>query len=372
MKRRLATVGIRGAGVAGLSLARELLALDPNLSISFFDTRPRTPHPQRTFCYFRPCPQERLDLPVHSWHTVIFRGKRFERRIDVSANPYTMLHGDVFFNGTIQALESHKASFRWDSHHVSLETNAMRVDDELIPFDAVIDAAFNPTTESSRLWQSFGGVWVSTKNPTFDPHAATLMDLEESNGINPVAFMYILPISSTNALVEHTTFSQIPSGDDYHVKRCFEWLDRNVSGDYQILDTERGLIPMGLKINKRPAHTVIGSNSGTVRPATGYAFLATQRQARKLARRLLCGEGSIKRNYPLWLEAGDRLFLRALARSPSSGADLLGGLLAGAPAGALINFLAGKASLSEAFSVWMSAPKISMLRAVILGRENRE
>ncbi len=46
------TIGIRGAGLSGLSVARELITREPNAKITLFDTRPRLPHLSRTFCFF--------------------------------------------------------------------------------------------------------------------------------------------------------------------------------------------------------------------------------------------------------------------------------------------------------------------------------
>ena len=364
--QRIQTIGIRGAGLAGVSVACELLKANPQLSISLFDKRPRLPHPQRTFCFFgSESALEHPTLPSYSWKTVLFRGPTFERRIDVSASPYTMIRGDDFFERALEILERDGVSCRWGCDRVEIHGNTICVDREDIAFDRVIDAAFDPAAASSMMWQSFAGVWVQTDTPSFDPTTATLMDLQESSTEAPVSFLYILPTSQHTALIEHTTFSPTVLPEEYHTERCITWLKANLTGQFELQDRERGAIPMGLKPTTASSELTLGTNAGAVRPATGYAFLATQAQAQSACHAILNGHTNTAKVYPGWLNTGDRLFLQALVNSPKSGEALLGRLLSRAPSDALIAFLAGRASPLQALSVWFSAPKIAMIKALL-------
>ena len=110
---KVRSVGIRGAGLSGMTVARELLRSNPNLSITLFDRRARLPNPQRTFCFFETGAHERSCEPSFAWKSVMFRGPSFERRVDVSASPYTMIRGDDFFDAVLEELESRGVSCRW-------------------------------------------------------------------------------------------------------------------------------------------------------------------------------------------------------------------------------------------------------------------
>ncbi len=359
------TVGIRGAGLAGLSIARELIRLEPDISISVFDVRARLPHPARTFCFFRKDGSFVPPCPTVTWPSVIFRGQSFERRVDVSLNPYTMIDGNDFFENLLIQLESSGVSFQWGCREVDIDSRTIRVDGTSLQFDCVIDASFQSTTASSTLWQSFAGIRIRSSSPAFDPTTAILMDLRESSAAAPVSFFYILPTSPTTALVEHTTFSPSPLPKQYHLEQCSSWIRSNIGEQFETLEFEHGTIPMGLRTPHPEGSYIAGSNAGTVRPATGYAFTAIQLYSRRLSEHILRGAPNPCRSYPIWLTAGDNLFLQALRRAPLSGRNLMETLLSRAPSRALIAFLSGDLSITQALSVWFSIPKISMIRALL-------
>jgi lycopene beta-cyclase len=363
--RTIHRVGIRGAGLSGLSIARELLRRQPGISISIFDLRPRLPHPQRTFCFFHTDEAFCAPCPTLTWQSVTFRGRSFERRIEVPMTPYTMIRGDDFFESILKELESLGVSFYWSCAHVDIDGDTIQTDGRTLKFDRVVDAAFQPSTASSLLWQSFGGVWVRSASPVFDPTTAILMDLQESSESAPVSFLYVLPTSPTTALIEHTTFSPAPLPPEHHLEHCTSWMQRHIGQDIEILEHERGAIPMGLRTLRPNGRYVTGSNAGAVRPATGYAFLAIQRHSRSLSERILRRTTDAPEIYPRWLKAGDQLFLQALANSPTDGGTLLENLLSRSPAHALVAFLSGNASFGQALSVWLSVPKLAMIKALL-------
>jgi lycopene beta-cyclase len=276
-----------------------------------------------------------------------------------------MIRGAEFFESSLKELESSGVSFYWDCAGVDIDTNAVQIGGDTLRFDCVIDASFQPSAASSTLWQSFAGMWVTTPSPAFDPTAAVLMDLHESSEVAPVSFLYLLPTSPTTALVEHTTFSPEPLPKEYHLQRCSRWIQCNTAGDVQDVDYEYGAIPMGLQIPQTKSWFVTGSNAGTIRPATGYAFLATQRYSQRLSEHLLRGKPPPNPMYARWLTVGDKLFLRALLDSPLNGEKLMEGLLSRAPAGALIAFLSGDTTFFQALSVWSSVPKMTMIKALL-------
>jgi lycopene beta-cyclase len=349
-----------------MTVARELLLCDPHLSITLFDCRPRLPHPQRTFCFFQRGSREYFDGPTFAWKHVAFRGAMFERSVDVSASPYTMVRGQDLFDHLLSDLESRGVAFFWGSREIVLDGNTVRRDGEPHTFDAVIDAAFDAREAKSILWQSFAGVWITSEQELFNPTTAVLMDLQESSSAAPVSFMYILPTSTHTALVEHTTFSPTPMPQEYHLERCRAWISERALGPCTEGETEYGQIPMGYQRRVPAAGSLcIGTTTGTVRPATGYAFVTSQDQARQVAREILYQTSPAPPRHPWWLTAADTLFLRALRQRPEVGERLMARLLARTQAQALISFLSDDVSFRDAVRVWMSVPKLSMLRSLV-------
>jgi lycopene beta-cyclase len=364
--RTIRTVGIRGAGLSGLSMARALIKARPELSISVYDLRPRLPHPQRTFCFFKPRAINLDYLPRYEWPSIAFRSSTFSRTLDVSSSPYTLIRGDDFFDYTLRDLEHSGVIFNWDCQKVLIGPDWIETEVIKTRFDLVIDAAFCSSGAKSSMWQSFAGMWVETEQPVFDPTVATLMDLKESSVEAPVSFIYVLPTTPHSALIEHTTFSPAPLPEQHHLERCRDWLDSQTQSNFQIKNSEHGIIPMGLIIDKqRENKLIVGSNAGAVRPATGYAFAATLRHTTELARSILDGKAASRYPHPRLIQYGDKLFLRALRRDPLNGGYILGRLLERSPEKSLIAFLSGEPSWSEAISVWCSAPKLTMLRSLI-------
>jgi len=363
--RTMRTIGIRGAGLSGLSVAQEFLRADPTLEISVYDIRPRLPHPRRTFCFFQQRASDCQDMSAFQWKAVTFRGASFERRIDVSGSPYTMIRGDDFFAQTLRKLEDGGVLFHFECKEILRDGNSLRIDGQCRAFDRVIDAAFDPTGATSIMWQSFAGIWINTELPVFDPSTATLMDLQESSSQAPVSFLYILPTSPFTALLEHTTFSPAPLPERYHLERCFQWLRERTVSSFKVEESEHGAIPMGLHQPPSDGGIIVGSNGGAVRPATGYAFLAAREQASRVCEAVLRNKKAHNRCYPRWLEAADRLFLHALLRQPEKGKVLMERLLSRSRADALISFLSGHVSMWDALSVWFSVPKLTLLRSLL-------
>jgi lycopene beta-cyclase len=362
---RVRTIGIRGAGLSGLSVARELRAIDPQIAITLFDIRPRLPHPVRTFCFFNRELRSATELGAFSWKTVMFRGSSFERRLDVSGHPYTMVRGDDFFSSTLQELEHDGVECVWGCESVEISGNSIRAGSRVHAFDAVIDAAFDVRTARAKMWQSFAGVWVTTEKSVFDPSAAVLMDLQESRSDCPVRFLYILPTSERTALVEHTAFSPTLIGKEEHMAQCAVWLQSHDTGELEYGDSEYGLIPMGLSLSPNGGTPVVGSIAGAVRPSTGYAFVRTQEHARRVAASILGNATQASRPYPRWMTMADSLFLQSLVNLPERGRDLMEHFLSRSRSDALVAFLSGDVSLLEALSVWLSVPKRLMIRSLL-------
>jgi hypothetical protein len=59
------------------------------------------------------------------------------------------------------------------------------------------------------------------------------------------------------------------------------------------------------------------------------------------------------------------MFLRALLASAGKGAFFMEQLLMRAQPAALIAFLSGRVTFTQALSVWFSAPKFEMIRALL-------
>jgi lycopene beta-cyclase len=382
------TIGIRGGGLAGIAVAEAITNKVSNCSVHIFDKRDRTPHPERTFCFFGGLATEQFNLPIaQRWPKVLFSGNKsgsnagapFKRICDCSQTPYSIVHGEDFFSQTLSKLEARGVNFSWGASRVEVCSDAIIADSSNFKFDLVIDTAFEVSQVHPLMWQSFAGHWVTTTSDRFDPGVATLMEIQESSAAQAVNFMYVLPMSRRAALVEHTSFCASAMDPQSHLQQCDEWFKKNGITDWQISRAERGLIPMGLPLRPRaPGVVALGSAAGSIRASTGYGFIHILKQAQEVALYVSNLEARAKAGliqekilndfspsqYPAWMSLSDKIFLCALQKMPQHGANLMSRLLERAPEGALLKFLAGDADLLSAFRVMLSAPKTVMLRAL--------
>lgn len=135
----------------------------------------------------------------------------------------------------------------------------------------------------TRLYvdQHFGGWFVRMNKPVFEPKTALFMDFSIPQG-NEVSFMYVLPTSEYEALIELAVFSNeswLSSDYDEVVKA---YIAKHFAGhEYEIVDKEYGVIPMTdfdfSSLNgQRIIH--IGAAGGAIKSSTGFAFLRIQKQ----------------------------------------------------------------------------------------------
>ncbi|MBZ2187376.1 MAG: hypothetical protein K7J46_21960 [Bryobacter sp.] len=360
------SIAIRGAGAAGLSAARAILEVAPGSQITVFDRRARLPHPRRTFCFFETPEALRPVEPSRRWNEIEFSGPGFARVIDCANQPYAMIEGDQFFGQMIRELEQRGVSFQWNARSVEVKGEAVVTENGRHEADVVIDAAYSAAGRQATLWQSFFGLWVETAQPSFEPNVASLMNLVPAEDGASLSFVYLLPLSATRALVEHTPYNGTPLSSHWHRKRLMQWMaERNLSVVRET-GSEYGAIPLGLESREGVQGVCrIGSDGGAIRPSTGYAFQALQRQAAGVARVIAAGkrpdEDWRAAAYPAWLTAADGLFLRAMARDPEHGTRLMGRLLGRADAESLISFLSGSAGVIEALRTMVCVPKARMI-----------
>ncbi|WP_345711718.1 lycopene cyclase family protein [Kineococcus glutinatus] len=219
------------------------------------------------------------------------------------------------------------------------------------------------------LLQHFRGWRVRCPGPVFDPGAATLMDFRVPQPARGAAFAYVLPASAHEALVEHTVFSADAWPAAAHEEALGRYLREVLGVDgWEVLGAEAGVIPMtDVPLPARAGASVfrLGAAAGAVRPSTGYAFAAVQRQVDAVVAALAAGEEPLAplphRRRHL---AMDAVLLRALDSGAVAGGELFARLFARVPAPVLLRFLDGRSSVAEDLAVMAAAPRVAMLRTV--------
>ncbi len=371
---------ILGAGCAGLSLAWYLLEAGITEPILLLDQRQEYSN-DRTWCYWGVEPTPFDDLAEFSWNDWVVRGDQHPDANGHSTRyPYLFLSSGQFYRRVQTRLQK--------SPNITL-----RLGQEVQGYEEVGDKVFVHTTAGSYTcrqlfssvgtrspkaqpvqWlQHFRGKRIQTNRPVFNPHCITLMDHRVSQNDGP-HFMYLLPFSSTEALVENTYLFPVQITPAKHDSEIADYLAHHYHlkpWDYTVLEEEAGAIPMGKnKPMKSRGERIqfIGVAGGAVRPSTGYAFLRIQRQCRQIAACVAAGQRLSARALRLSArkyDFFDAVMLRALHRSPHLAPAFFTTLFRYGPTDSVVRFLSERSRFTDDVKIIRALLKPELIRMIL-------
>ena len=390
-----ADVLILGAGCAGTSLAHYLEDFGYTGKVVLLDSRTNFNCEQR-WCSWTKLPASLAPLVQKSWQnwTVCDENRS---TVQTSENfSYQQIYAPQFFR--------HFHS-RWQHPETPVELNlgekVERVENKQdfvevttsretwqtnLVFDARHQGSVNlKNAEKTRgiyLHQTFLGWVIKFSRAVFNEKNATLMDFctAQTDGVN---FIYVLPYSDREALVESTSFSQNPTVWGNHLQAVTKYIAENFGDDYEIKAEESGELPMTTanlptKTDERTFN--IGIAGGSARPSSGYAFHRIQRQTSEIARAVLNGKEIPQTVAPRKYRFLDAVFLELIARKPDLAKDFFLRMFANVKPDALIRFLTDESSYSDDLAVISTLPKLpfgaaglqSLWRKLVAGNETNE
>lgn len=221
-------------------------------------------------------------------------GKRQSHQL----NPYRYysVHSSTFYKYAKEVLA--KAGVTWlnkEANDLSENSNDVEVTlsgEERIRADYVLDSRppkiEMPTPRYNATLQHFGGWFVEMPINAFDSEEVVFMDFIDIK--DGVAFFYVVPTSSTEALVEIAVFSEgVWDRNAYDDQIHSYILEKYQKAPSKVFRKEYGVIPMTdeplwKKSTKRVWN--IGTRGGWVQPSSGYAFTRIARFAKEVAQQL--------------------------------------------------------------------------------------
>lgn len=219
------------------------------------------------------------------------------------------------------------------------------------------------------LWQTFVGWRVRTGESVFDDTCATLMRFDIAQN-DSTQFMYELPFSSTEAMVEITRFGECRlTRDEAEAVLSDYMLKKNSS--YQILEEEQGAIPMTPQFDMQRKYLsagtrliYLGTLGGAIKPTTGYGFRRMQAYGQALA-------SALKHQKPLptmrrlrRFQFYDHLLLQILSRYPNRGKAVFQRLFETQPVPRILRFLDEETNLWEEVLIFIRLPIRLFLRSL--------
>ena len=261
----------------------------------------------------------------------------------------------------------HKANYLQNCRDKAEEHGVEFIDEKMMLADANTQTFDSrpPRPSKNAMLQHFLGQEIEVDKPVFDASTAILMDfrVDQSEGMH---FIYLLPYSPTQALVESTLFSTNVLDRSYYLNAIQNYLlDHYGAAIRQVIHEEQGVIPMGTLSPHDANIPGIGANAGAIRPASGYTFVFIHQQIQRAIEATKQGKPLRFRrphkSIDVWMDA---VLLTVLRNWPQQGPKLFGRMAASLSGDEFVRFMSGQANWRLRLKVIMAMPKLPFIKGV--------
>ena len=381
---------IIGAGASGLWLAYSLfkhgLLKDNTLVIVEQDTQKNN---DRTWCYWAKEELEPKDFSSKSWsYSENYHNYSNTRSIF----PYTYYHiRSQDFYQKIKAILSICKNITWlytsfqgyqlhdlvtvKTDEALWQTNklflsGLNINENVFSSGHLKTYLNNNSNHHILLWQSFAGWRIKTEKPVFDKARMTIMDFNIPQNQH-TQFMYVLPFTENEALVELTRFGETKLCLD-DAKIILENYVAAKNTSYTIEETEIGNIPMTThfdikrkKLEKNESIIYLGTVAGAIKPTSGYGFKRMAKYADDLAIALALNL-ALPTQYRSWrFRVYDILLLQILEQHSNKGKQIFDALFKSQPVPKILKFLDEETTIWEEISIFSKLPILLFLKSVV-------
>lgn len=338
----------------------------------------------RTWCFWGKEDSIWNSIISKKWDLALFANEKF--KLDLELNPYTYnkINGLDFYDFVFKTITG-QSNITFLNEKVTdineLETHVFVGTEENhytcnYLFNSIYTKAFAENQNKYPvLQQHFVGWFIKSELEIFNPEEVTFMDFSVEQKGN-TRFIYVLPTSRTEALVEYTLFSEKLLSTEEYENEIRNYLKNLGATGYEILEKEQGSIPMTCyPFWKRNTKRVlnIGTAGGWTKASTGYTFKKSDKKSSELMDYLienssaetsgsLSMKGFYKRNR-FWFY--DLLLLDILHRNNELGSSIFSSLFKKGNPALIFKFLDEETTLSEDFKVILKCPKLPFFKAML-------
>tara|TARA_B100002019_G_scaffold29791_1_gene23751 strand:+ start:551 stop:1702 length:1152 start_codon:yes stop_codon:yes gene_type:complete len=365
---------ILGGGASGLQLAYRLSrhTAFANASILILESNNHKGN-DRTWCYWETGDGEWDDLLQNQWNKVQFKSKNIDKIIDLGNTSYKMLRSKPYYDHLHQSLAKNKSiqieyaqctGFVDEGFHVTVSTNKQTYRCSTL-FNSIFDwSVLRKQKRYPVLQQHFLGWYIKTTRPQFDTETAVFMDFTVPQ-VQETRFMYLLPYTQTEALIEYTLFSKELLDKSEYEDAIREYLHHKKIKEYHLIEVEQGIIPMCSypfwENNSNNVH-FIGSAGGWTKASTGFTFKNINRKTTALVNHIAAKKPLsrfAKKNRFWWY---DLLFLDILAKYNHRGASLFSGMFRNNSPKQIFRFLDEQSHFLQELMIMRSFPTLLFVK----------
>jgi len=347
-----------------------------NKSIAVIEPSSKTKN-DRTFCFWSTEKElEELhltDLVSHSWNKIEIGNIK---TTNIHPMRYWHVRGIDLYELTRNKLEKENViyihSYLSSVDVVSSNQFELKIEERTITAINVFDSRPPDYKKSekneSHLYQSFFGWNISTKENCFDAKKMVMMDFNIPQN-NFTQFMYILPYSATNSLIEVTRFGKEKITEDEANTLLKKYINK-ISPNYKLNEVEKGIIPMSsaqIKTDYLGENWInMGARNNKVKCTTGFAFHEMAKEAMLISAQFNGTRNkSNKPNKPNRFAFYDRLLLKILSKKPEKGKLIFEILFSKVPTIRVLNFLQERTKLKDDILLFSKLPKFIFIKMAV-------
>ncbi len=330
----------------------------------------------RTWCFWEKPNHQWENVVSKKWKTAFFANENQSRNLDLKPYEYNMIRGLDFYNLVLDLIAKQKnitfvndkiVGFKDDSNQVSVIC-----DRKNYSCDKLFNSIYNKVetenqTKFAVLQQHFIGWFIKSDQEVFNPEVVTFMDFSLKQNGN-TKFMYVLPTSKTEALLEPTLFSHKHLKLEEYELEIKNYAQKLGIKNYEIVDKERGSIPMtSYKFWKNNTQNVlnIGTAGGWTKASTGFTFYHTNKKSNELISFLETNSDFSKFHKKTKFWYYDLIFLDVLDKQNDLGSKVFSSLLIKGNPELVFKFLNEETTYLEDLKVMLKCPTIPFLKALL-------
>lgn len=336
----------------------------------------------RTWCFWD---ENNLfdEIVSKKWNQAIFANEKFNRVLELAPYQYKKINGLDFYNLIFEEIAKHSNIQIVKDTVVDIEdyidvVEVLTSNGNQYLCSKVFNSIYIPNvicnskiiesqTKFPLIHQHFIGWFIKSKEAVFTPNCATFMDFSVEQKGN-TRFMYVLPTSSTEALLEYTLFSKNLLSKEEYEAEIQKYIENLGITEYEIIEKEQGNIPMTCypfwKHNTKNIIN-IGSAGGWTKASTGYTFKNAYKKSKALVQFLKSESDFTKfhRNDKFWFY--DLLLLDILSSKNELGSKIFSSMFKEGDSSVIFKFLDEETSFSEDLKVIWRCPKMIFIKALI-------
>ncbi|OGS70104.1 MAG: lycopene cyclase [Flavobacteria bacterium RIFCSPLOWO2_12_FULL_31_7] len=329
----------------------------------------------RTWCFWD---SEKLFEQIISknWPHAWFKNENFTNQLNLQPYEYKMIRSADFYQlvfdeitkqPNIEIFQDEVTDFSELGNHCVVKTKT-----KSFTCNQVFNSIYNPELVTSQtkfplVQQHFIGWFIKSKEAVFTENCPTFMDFSVEQKGN-TRFMYVLPTSSSEALIEYTLFSKDLLSKPEYETEIENYIQKLGITEYEIVEKEQGNIPMTcFPFWKNNSKNIIniGSAGGWSKASTGYTFKNSVKKSKDLVR-FLKKETDFTKFHKInkfWFY--DLLLIDILYRTNQHGSAIFSSMFKTGKAGLIFKFLDEETSFWEDLQVIWMCPKGLFIKALL-------